>query len=57
MVQVATAAGCIIHMSPVVMGLTVLAVGTSFPDFMSSLYAAKAGKGKRSNALLTDLIP
>jgi Ca2+/Na+ antiporter len=45
MVEVANATGCILNISPVVMGLTVLAVGTSFPDFMSSLYSAKAGRG------------
>jgi len=45
MVEIATIAGCIIQLKPVVMGLTVLAVGTSFPDLMSSLFAARGGHG------------
>jgi len=45
MVELANAMGCILGVHPVVMGLTILAVGTSFPDFISSIYAAKAGSG------------
>jgi len=45
MVELANAMGCIIGVHPVIMGLTILAVGTSFPDFISSIYSAKAGSG------------
>jgi len=45
MVELANSMGCILNVHPVVMGLTVLAVGTSFPDFISSIYSAKAGYG------------
>jgi len=45
MVEVATTLGCIIGAKPIIIGLTVLAIGTSFPDFMSSLYSAKKGYG------------
>lgn len=46
MVDMATSIGCIVGIKPIVIGLTVLAVGTSFPDFMGSLYSARKGFGK-----------
>ncbi len=55
MVEVATALGCTLHISPVVMGLTVLAIGTSFPDFISSIYSAQAGKGKNILSFLINV--
>jgi len=45
MVDAANTLGCILSIHPVVIGLTVLAIGTSFPDFMSSIYAARSGYG------------
>ncbi len=45
--------GLVFHISPIVMGLTFSAVGTSFPNFWSSIVVAKAGNGVMaiSNAL------
>lgn len=34
-----------LHISPAIIGLTVLAVGTSVPDLMSSIVVAKQGRG------------
>jgi len=45
MAEVSSALGCIIGVKPVVIGLTLLAIGTSFPDFISSLYSARKGLG------------
>lgn len=40
----ATAAACILGVSAVVMGVLVLAVGTSVPDMIGSMIAAKNGE-------------
>lgn len=37
--------GCILNISPAIMGLTVCAAGTSVPDMMVSIIVAKKGKG------------
>jgi Ca2+/Na+ antiporter len=37
--------GCIMGIKQVIMGLIVLAAGTSVPDMISSIVVAKAGKG------------
>jgi len=37
--------GCIVGLSPAVMGLTILAAGTSVPDALSSILVAKNGQG------------
>jgi len=44
MVEWATAIGCIAGISPVVMGVTVLSVGTSVPDAIGSMIVAKNGQ-------------
>lgn len=43
-VELATGAACILGVSPVVMGTLVLAVGTSVPDMIGSIIAAKNGE-------------
>jgi len=43
MVTYGTALGCALGVKPVVIGITLLAVGTSFPDYMSSLFSARKG--------------
>ena len=45
MVFSATIIGAIAGITPVVMGLTFLAAGTSIPDALSSVYMAKMGEG------------
>eukprot|EP00033_Pygsuia_biforma_P000437 GCRY01000520.1.p1 GENE.GCRY01000520.1~~GCRY01000520.1.p1 ORF type:complete len:514 (+),score=95.62 GCRY01000520.1:218-1759(+) len=45
MVEWATAIGCILDIPPIVMGLTVLAAGTSVPDALSSVMVARDGMG------------
>eukprot|EP00003_Mantamonas_plastica_P031179 TRINITY_DN7991_c0_g2_i1.p1 TRINITY_DN7991_c0_g2~~TRINITY_DN7991_c0_g2_i1.p1 ORF type:complete len:500 (-),score=186.52 TRINITY_DN7991_c0_g2_i1:48-1547(-) len=45
MVIFAERAGCIIGIPPIVMGLTVLAAGTSVPDALASVIVAKTGQG------------
>lgn len=42
-IELANAAGCVLDIAPVLMGSTVLAVGTSMPDCLSSAAAAKTG--------------
>lgn len=37
--------GCIVGISPPVMGLTILAAGTSIPDALSSIIVARNGEG------------
>ena len=44
MVQAATLIGCVWNVTPVVMGVVVLAVGTSVPDAIGSMIAAKSGE-------------
>ena len=44
MVQFATYIGCILSIDPIVMGIAVLAVGTSVPDALGSMIVAKAGE-------------
>jgi len=53
MVTWATKLGCILHIHPAVMGVTVLAAGTSVPDAISSLIVAAKGQGDMavSNAI------
>jgi K+-dependent Na+/Ca+ exchanger-like protein len=45
MVDWVTQFGLIIHVPAVVMGLTLLAAGTSVPDLLSSVVVAKSGRG------------
>jgi len=45
MVKFATSIGCIIGVGPVLLGTTFLALGTSIPDSMSTIIAAKKGEG------------
>merc|ERR1719502_2556179 len=53
MVTWASKLGCIWNIHPAVMGVTVLAAGTSVPDAIGSLLVAKEGKGDMavSNAI------
>jgi len=44
MVNMATRAACFFKVSPIVLGVTVLAVGTSVPDAIGSVLAAKSGE-------------
>jgi len=44
MVDLATRVGCILEIPPQVMGIVVLAVGTSVPDALGSMIEAKEGK-------------
>ena len=44
MVQAATWIGCICEIDPVVMGITLLAIGTSIPDALGSMIVARAGE-------------
>lgn len=44
MVEFATKIGCILSIPPAVMGITVLAIGTSVPDALGSIIEAKQGK-------------
>ena len=44
MVQAATWIGCILGIDPIVMGITLLAVGTSVPDALGSMIVARAGE-------------
>jgi len=45
LVYAASKFGCIVGISPAVMGLTLIAAGTSVPDAMSSIIVAKKGLG------------
>jgi K+-dependent Na+/Ca+ exchanger-like protein len=45
MALLGSAMGCIFGISPLVMGIVVLAVGTSVPDAMASMIVAKMGQG------------
>jgi K+-dependent Na+/Ca+ exchanger-like protein len=53
MVEVAVRMGCILQIPTVVMGLTVLAAGTSIPDALGSVAVAREGQGDMaiSNAI------
>jgi len=53
MVEAARHAGCIVNIPASVLGLTVLAAGTSVPDALASITVAKQGRGDMavSNAL------
>jgi len=53
MVTWASKLGCIWHVHPAVMGVTILAAGTSVPDAIGSLIVAREGKGDMavSNAI------
>lgn len=44
MVQAATWIGCILGIDPVIMGITLLAIGTSIPDALGSMIVARAGE-------------
>jgi Ca2+/Na+ antiporter len=44
MVDFATRIACTLHISPIVLGLLVLAVGTSVPDAIGSMIAAREGE-------------
>ncbi|CAN0275500.1 unnamed protein product [Pylaiella littoralis] len=50
MVQLATGAACILGVTPIVMGTLVLAVGTSVPDMIGSMIAAKNGEASMAIA-------
>jgi Ca2+/Na+ antiporter len=45
MAALATAIGCVWEIDPVVMGILLLAVGTSVPDAIASMVVAKQGEG------------
>ncbi len=45
LVQSAISISIILHIPAVIIGLTVLAIGTSVPDFISSIIVAKQGRG------------
>jgi len=45
LVESAVAISVILHIPAVIIGLTVLAIGTSVPDFISSIIVAKQGRG------------
>jgi K+-dependent Na+/Ca+ exchanger-like protein len=49
----ATKVGCLLHIPSTVMGLTIVAMGTSVPDALSSVLVARSGKGDMavSNAI------
>ncbi|GMH64828.1 hypothetical protein TL16_g04053 [Triparma laevis f. inornata] len=53
LVDSATKFGCIVHMPFALMGLTIVAAGTSVPDAISSVVVAKSGEGDMavSNAI------
>ena len=53
MVKSAEKVGCILHIDDAVMGITILAVGTSLPDCLASIAVAKTGRGNMAvcNAL------
>jgi len=53
MVNLANWLGCLIIITPIIMGVTVLAAGTSIPDALGSIIAARAGMGDMavSNAI------
>lgn len=44
MVECAAAVGCLLNISPVIMGIVVLSVGTSVPDALGSVSVAKNGE-------------
>lgn len=48
-VALATGAACILNVSAIVMGVLVLAVGTSVPDMIGSMIAAKNGEASVRN--------
>ena len=53
LVALATGAACILGVSAIVMGVLVLAVGTSVPDMIGSMIAAKNGEASvRKNHLV-----
>ena len=45
MTTLGTSVGCIWSVDPLVMGILVLAVGTSVPDAVASMIVAKGGQG------------
>merc|ERR1719313_3241439 len=45
MVDASERVGCILGIKQVIMGLIILAAGTSVPDMISSIVVAKSGKG------------
>jgi Ca2+/Na+ antiporter len=45
MVSFATWIGCLLNISPIVLGVTLLAVGTSVPDAIGSIIASREGMG------------
>lgn len=50
MVEWVTVVGCYVEVSPIFMGLIVLAVGTSVPDAMGSMIAARSGEANMAIA-------
>lgn len=44
----ATAAACIVNVSAIVMGVLVVSIGTSVPDMIGSIIAAKNGEASVS---------
>eukprot|EP00903_Cladosiphon_okamuranus_P016896 g15577.t1 len=51
MVALATGAACILGVSAIVMGVLVLAVGTSVPDMIGSMIAAKNGEASGAKSI------
>lgn len=50
MVEWVTAVGCFLEVSPIFMGLVVLAIGTSVPDALGSMIAARSGEANMAIA-------
>lgn len=50
MVVWVTAVGCFLEVSPIFMGLVVLAIGTSVPDALGSMIAARSGEANMAIA-------
>jgi len=54
MTMLTTKIGCILNISQAIVGITLLAIGTSCPDMLTSIAVARAGRGNMaiSNALV-----
>lgn len=50
MVEWVTGVGCFLEVSPIFMGLVVLAIGTSVPDALGSMIAARSGEANMAIA-------
>ena len=57
MVWLATVFGWVCRIPSVVMGLTLLAAGTSVPDLLSSIIVAMQGKGRHDPCVVPRAVP